>query len=122
MTDHRHPVPPRGAKPWQSKLNPCLELIRQWRRAGLSYAAIAERLAGEHGIRMTRSAIHAFVRARARRKRGYELPPEESGRGMVSESKPMPSKQMPAGTVRRYTDAAGRVVAPPPPPFDPESL
>lgn len=132
MTDGRAPKPPIGAKPWQSCLNPYAEEIRVWRHARLSYATIARRLAEKHELKVTRSAIHSFVRARARRRSYYELP--ELPRAMLS-TRPEPNPRsdserlgvqrgplLPTAPSRRYTDSSGREVPPPPKPIDPNEL
>jgi hypothetical protein len=134
-TPNGKPTPPAGAKPWQSVLNPYYELIRGMRRSHLSYADIAARLEKECGISVTRSGVHAFVRARARRRAGYELPASEtppitvpvhteaqaSGVGSVD-----PALRQAQGMIpikgRTYTDSTGREVPPPPKPFNPSEL
>ena len=61
-------------KAWRSRLVPYEAEIRRLRHAGHSYRGIATWLA-ENGLVISASAIHGFVRARARRSRGqYALP------------------------------------------------
>ena len=134
-TPDERPIPPAGAKPWQSMLNPYYELIRQMRRSHLSYADIAARLLKDHGITVTRSGVHAFVRARARRRVGYELPVSEvppisapviagaqcSGARSADPAPPRAHGMIPIKD-RTYTDSTGREVSPPPKPFNPSEL
>ena len=64
---------PRGSK-WRSRLIPYDEDIRRMRRQQVSYNAIAAWIS-DHGLVITGSAVHAYVRARARRQRDlYRLP------------------------------------------------
>ena len=53
-------------KPFQSKLEPFLETIRQWRCQRWSYPRIAEALHKEHGMTVAPSTIFSFVKVRAK--------------------------------------------------------
>jgi len=134
-TPNGKPIPPAGAKPWHSALNPYYEMIRQMRRSHLSYADIAARLQKECGITVTRSGVHAFVRARARRRAGYELPESEPAPAFAplptgahkdatrsADLPPRRSQGMIPVKDRTYTDSTGREVPPPPKPFNPSEL
>jgi hypothetical protein len=59
---------PRG-KPFQSKLEPVRQLIRELRRARKSYREIADILRVEHGIAADRTTIWSFVKVRAHPRR-----------------------------------------------------
>jgi hypothetical protein len=61
-------------KPFQSKLEPFLEQIRQWRCQRWSYPRIAEALHKEHGIAVAPSTIFSFVKVRAKGRKVFALP------------------------------------------------
>ena len=64
--------------PYQSKLIPHEEFIRQSRAKRWSYPRIAAALLAEHGLKTGASTIFDFVKVRARKKRLIELPPSSS--------------------------------------------
>ena len=61
--------------PYQSKLIPHEDFIRQCRAKRWSYPRIAAALLAEHGLKTGASTIFDFVKVRARKKRLIELPP-----------------------------------------------
>jgi IS30 family transposase len=61
--------------PYQSKLIPHEDFIRQCRAKRWSYPQIAAALLAEHGLKTGASTIFDFVKVRARKKRLIELPP-----------------------------------------------
>lgn len=65
-------------KPFQSKLRPHLEFIRECRANEMSYPRIAAELRTRYGLSAAPSTIFAFVKVRARRRAVFSLPPRES--------------------------------------------
>ncbi len=65
-------------KPFQSKLRPHLEFIRECRDREMSYPQIAAELRARFGLSAAPSTIFAFVKVRARRRAVFALPPRES--------------------------------------------
>ncbi len=61
--------------PFQSKLVPHLEFIRECRAKRLSYPQIASGLLAQFGLRAAPSTIFAFVKVRAQRRSLISLPP-----------------------------------------------
>lgn len=61
-------------KPFQSKLEPFRELIREWRHQRWSYPRIADALRKQHGIPVAPSTIFSFVKVRAKRRKMVALP------------------------------------------------
>ena len=59
---------PRG-KPFQSKLEPVTEVIRDLRRQRKSYREIAQILRDEHGVAVDRTTIWSFVKVRSHPRR-----------------------------------------------------
>ena len=64
--------------PYQSKLIPHEDFLRQCRAKRWSYPRIAAALLAEHGLKTGASTIFDFVKVRARKKRLIELPPSSS--------------------------------------------
>jgi hypothetical protein len=60
--------------PYQSKLIPHEDFIRQCRAKRWSYPRIAAALLAEHGLKTGASTIFDFVKVRAHKKRLFELP------------------------------------------------
>ena len=65
-------------KPFQSKLRPHLEFIRECRAQEMSYPRIAVELRTRFGLSAAPSTIFAFVKVRARRRSVFALPARES--------------------------------------------
>ncbi len=65
-------------KPFQSKLRPHLEFIRECRAKEMSYPKIAVELRARFDLSAAPSTIFAFVKVRARRRPVFALPPHES--------------------------------------------
>jgi hypothetical protein len=68
------PTPPR------SKLEPHRELIRELRRKGHTYRAVARLFQERLGLSVAPSTLHSFVKVRAkhRKRTQFELPPLEA--------------------------------------------
>jgi hypothetical protein len=64
--------------PYQSKLIPHEDFIRQCRAKRWSYPRIAAALLAEHGLKTGASTIFDFIKVRAQKKRLIELPPSSS--------------------------------------------
>jgi uncharacterized protein (DUF58 family) len=64
-----------AAKPFQSQLVPHLEFIRSQRAARVPYAQIAAALHDGFGVKISPSSIHAFVKARSRKRDVYTILP-----------------------------------------------
>ena len=56
-------------KPFQSKLEPFVQVIRDLRRQRKSYREIAQALREEHGLTMDRTTIWSFVKVRSHPRR-----------------------------------------------------
>jgi hypothetical protein len=69
---------PMPGKPFQSKLEPFYEFIREGRSKRWSYQKIAEVLTNEKGLSVSANAVFSFVKVRAKRRRLYALPPLET--------------------------------------------
>jgi hypothetical protein len=64
--------------PFQSKLIPHEDFIREARSKRWSYPRIAPALLDTHGLKASPSTIFHFVKVRARKKHVVELPPSSS--------------------------------------------
>lgn len=64
-------------KPFQSKLEPFYEFIREGRSKRWSYQKIAETLTLKKGLSVSANAVFSFVKVRAKRRKLYALPPPE---------------------------------------------
>jgi hypothetical protein len=64
--------------PYQSKLIPHEDFIRQCREKRWSYPRIAAALLAEHGLKTGATTIFDFVKVRARKRRLVELPAKPS--------------------------------------------
>jgi hypothetical protein len=65
-------------KPFQSKLLPHAEFIRECRADGMGYRQIAAELRDRFGMRTAPANVFSFVKVRARRRPVFALPPRES--------------------------------------------
>ncbi|MCE0499515.1 MAG: hypothetical protein LV481_16365 [Methylacidiphilales bacterium] len=68
---------PRG-KPFQSKLEPVAQVIRDLRQHRKSYREIAQILRDEHGIAVDRTTIWSFVKVRSHPRRVITMADEAS--------------------------------------------
>ena len=68
-------------KPFQSKLIPHLEFIRECRGQAMSYPSISTELRSRFGVSAAASTIFAFVKVRARRRPVFSLPQSETSAG-----------------------------------------
>jgi hypothetical protein len=96
---------PRG-KPFQSKLDPFADLIRDLRRRRKSYRLIAQMLRDEHGIVADHTSIWSYVKVRSRSRPVYTMTENTGGQ------RPTPSALDPVARLK-----AKPVVAPPAPIF-----
>ena len=64
--------------PYQSKLIPHEDFIREGRAKRWSYPQIAAALLAQHGLKAAPSTIFHFVKVRARKRRVVELPAKPS--------------------------------------------
>ena len=76
-------------KPFQSKLIPHLEFIRECRGQAMSYPSISAELRSRFGVSAAASTIFAFVKVRARRRPVFALPQRETA--IVAPSRPAPA-------------------------------
>jgi IS30 family transposase len=76
-------------KPFQSKLEPFLELIREWRRQRWSYPRIAGVLREQHGMSVAPSTIFSFVKVRSRNRRIFALPEAQPASAPALENSPL---------------------------------
>jgi hypothetical protein len=75
--------------PFKSKLRPYVDHIRKWRRAGFTWAAIADRL-GEQGCATCATNLYQFMRRYRRRPHSSGAEPERSELAPVTT---MPAKK-----------------------------
>jgi hypothetical protein len=61
-------------RPFQSKLEPHLDFIRQCRSKRWSYRRIAQAIQEQFGLKASANAIFSFVKVRSKPHRMYELP------------------------------------------------
>ena len=80
-------------KPFQSKLVPHTEFIRESRARGLGYREIAAELRTRFGLHTAPANIFSFVKVRARRRPVFSLPP--SAPLAAVPAKPAPSASRP---------------------------
>ena len=64
-------------KPFQSKLEPHYDLIREARRKRQTWQAIVELLAAQ-GVTASRPAVYAFMKRRAKRRYAFGMAPDET--------------------------------------------
>ena len=76
-------------KPFQSKLNPHMEFIRESRARGLSYREIAAELESRFGLRTAPANIFSFVKVRARRRPVFAMPQRETS--SIPPTRPAPA-------------------------------
>jgi hypothetical protein len=98
--------PSARGKPYQSKLEPFADLIRDLRRRRKSYRLIAQMLRDEHGVVTDHTSIWSYVKVRSRSRPVYTMT-ENTGR-----QRPTPSALDPIARLK-----AKPVAAPPPPIF-----
>ncbi len=60
-------------RPFQSKLEPHLDFIRECRRKRWSYNRIAQAIYGQFGMKVTPNTVFSFVKVRSKPLRMYEL-------------------------------------------------
>ena len=61
-------------RPFQSKLEPHLDFIRECRRKRWSYGRIARAIQEQFGMKVSSNAVFSFVKVRSKPLRMYELP------------------------------------------------
>jgi hypothetical protein len=89
-------------KPFQSKLIPHLEIIRECRSKGMSYPQVAEELRARFGLSAAPSTIFAFVKVRSRRRAGFAILTAELSRRTPGAT----TSQTPLSPARPATPAA----------------
>jgi hypothetical protein len=75
-------------RPFQSKLEPHLDFIREGRRKRWSYKRIAQAIGEQFGLPVSSNAVFSFVKVRSKPLRMYELAPTQP---LPLESKPSTS-------------------------------
>jgi hypothetical protein len=65
--------PALRGKPFQSKLEPFADLIRDWRRRRKSYRLIEQILRDEHGVVTDHTSIWSYVKVRSRSRPVYTM-------------------------------------------------
>jgi hypothetical protein len=83
--------------PFQSKLLPYLEFIRECRSRRMSYPRIAAELADRFGVRAAPSTIFSFVKVRSRRRTTYVLPDPTPASTPTVVHRPLPKPAARAG-------------------------
>ena len=82
-------------KPFQSKLRPHLEFIRECRAQEMSYPHIAAELRTRFGVSAAPSTIFAFVKVRSQRRSVIALLASESARAAAASPQPQtPTKHV----------------------------
>jgi len=89
-------------KPFQSKLVPHTEFIRESRARGLGYREIAAELHVRFGLSTAPANIFSFVKVRARRRPVFSLPLRETS----AAAPPRPAPALPRLPVRPPAGAA----------------
>jgi hypothetical protein len=84
-------------KPFQSKLLPHTEFIRESRAQGMGYREIAAELRRRFGLRTAPANVFSFVKVRARRRPVFSLPPREN----AAASPACPAPTTPRSPTRR---------------------
>ena len=80
-------------KPFQSKLIPHLEFIRECRGRAMSYPCISAELRSRFGVSAAASTIFAFVKVRARRRPVFALPQRDTS--PTAPTRPAPAAARP---------------------------
>jgi hypothetical protein len=83
-------------KPFQSKLRPHLEFIRECRAHEMSYPRIAAELRTRFGLSAAPSTIFAFVKVRSRRRAVVALLPAETAGAVTATPASRPPAARPA--------------------------
>lgn len=79
-------------KPFQSKLRPHLDFIRECRAQDMSYPRIAAELRARFGLSAAPSTIFAFVKVRSRRRAVIALPSPAPTRAASAAPAPLPTR------------------------------
>ncbi len=87
---------PRG-RAWRSRLNVYADDIARWRAQGESYAQIV-RILTERGVKISLSAVHAFVRVRASQRQPQYMLPKTAHEDRATESSPDTQDDVPSET------------------------
>jgi len=95
----------RRGKPFQSKLEPVAQVIRDLRRHRKSYREIAQILRDEHGVAVDRTTIWSFVKVRANPRRVIAMVDESAPVAMRNGTRGLDAiaalKAKPAPAVKR---------------------
>jgi hypothetical protein len=78
-------------KPFQSKLEPHHDLIREARRSRQTWQAIVELLAAK-GISTSRPAVYSFMKRRRKRRYAFGMEPDEPVSPVVAAPKQAPAE------------------------------
>ena len=65
-------------RPFQSKLEPHLDFIRECRRKRWSYGRIAQAIHAQFGMKVAANTVFSFVKVRSKPLRMYELPSSQT--------------------------------------------
>jgi hypothetical protein len=87
-------------KPFQSKLRPHLDFIRECRAQEMSYPRIAAELRARFDLAAAPSTIFAFVKVRARRRPVFALPLQESS--ATARARPNAARVAPSPPVKDH--------------------
>jgi hypothetical protein len=86
IDDKSFPMP---GIPFQSKLEPFYDFIRECRANRWSYVRIAQAITRDHGMKVCPGTVFSFVKVRAKNRTLYALPPKRnlglavSGQGKI---------------------------------------
>jgi hypothetical protein len=80
-----------GGIPYKSKLRPYVDQIRKWRRAGFTWAAIAEKL-GEQGCKTRATNLCQFMRRYRKKPFPSGAEPEATELVRVKSARRLPNK------------------------------
>jgi hypothetical protein len=75
--------PSARGNPYQSKLEPFADLIRDWRRRRKSYRLIAQMLRDEHGVATDHTSIWSYVKVRSRSRSVYTMTDYAAGQPLT---------------------------------------
>ena len=89
-------------KPFQSKLLPHLEFIRECRTRGMGYQLIAVELRTRFGLKTAPANVFSFVKVRARRRPLYALPAPAPAAAPAHFAAPSPNQPAPTAGVRDH--------------------
>jgi hypothetical protein len=80
---------PGGGKPFQSKLEPHFDLIRQARQARKTWAQVAE-LIKARGVECTPQGVFSFFKAKRKRRYALGMEPDDAPTPPIKAARPAP--------------------------------